>query len=312
MDTNYKIIGGDQKEYGPVTGQQLRQWVAEGRANGQTLVQAEGQEEWKPLSAWPEFADLFAGAPAPLAPLGAGPVPGAPPPSPETVLNRDYDLDIGSCVSRSWRLVTQHFWPVVGSYFLVLILQLVIGQIMNLFDKHAVLELSAAWRQEHRIPAQAAVTVGVFSLIPMLIGFLFNAGLFNYYLKLIRGQPTDIGDVFSGFSAVAGQILLAGFFSALLSLIGLLFCVLPGIYLSVGWAFVLPLVIDRRMNFWEAMELSRRVVTKHWFLVFALLVVLGLMAIAGALACCLPLLFSVPLCWVALMYAYEDIFSRPV
>ena len=27
----YKIIGGDQKEYGPVTAEQLRLWVTEGR-----------------------------------------------------------------------------------------------------------------------------------------------------------------------------------------------------------------------------------------------------------------------------------------
>ena len=29
----YTIIGGDQKEYGPVTGDDLRQWMAEGRLN---------------------------------------------------------------------------------------------------------------------------------------------------------------------------------------------------------------------------------------------------------------------------------------
>ena len=29
---NYIIIGGDGKEYGPVSGEQLRQWIADGRA----------------------------------------------------------------------------------------------------------------------------------------------------------------------------------------------------------------------------------------------------------------------------------------
>jgi hypothetical protein len=51
----YKIIGADQKEYGPVTADEVRKWVAEGRANGQTLVQAEGGS-WRPLSSYPEFA----------------------------------------------------------------------------------------------------------------------------------------------------------------------------------------------------------------------------------------------------------------
>ena len=55
----YRIIGGDQKEYGPVTAEQLRQWITEGRLSGQSLVQAEGDGEWKPLSTFPEFADAL-------------------------------------------------------------------------------------------------------------------------------------------------------------------------------------------------------------------------------------------------------------
>ena len=52
----YKIIGGDQREYGPITAEQLRQWIAEGRANGQTKVQLEGSSEWQPLGSIPELA----------------------------------------------------------------------------------------------------------------------------------------------------------------------------------------------------------------------------------------------------------------
>jgi hypothetical protein len=68
----YKIIGADQKEYGPVTSDQIHQWIAEGRANGQTLVLAEGAQEWQPLSAWPEFAAALGTRPA-------APSPGAAP-----------------------------------------------------------------------------------------------------------------------------------------------------------------------------------------------------------------------------------------
>jgi len=68
----YKIIGADQKEYGPVTADQLRQWIVQGRINAQTLVQAEGQTDWRPLSSYPEFATVatLTAAPAPgFAPL---------------------------------------------------------------------------------------------------------------------------------------------------------------------------------------------------------------------------------------------------
>lgn len=51
----YKIIGADGKEYGPIPADTLRQWIAEGRANGQTRVLAEGAAQWKPLAEFPEF-----------------------------------------------------------------------------------------------------------------------------------------------------------------------------------------------------------------------------------------------------------------
>ena len=59
----YKILGADQKEYGPVTADQLRQWITEGRANSQTMVQGPDSTEWKPLSGFAEFAGLLATVP---------------------------------------------------------------------------------------------------------------------------------------------------------------------------------------------------------------------------------------------------------
>ena len=55
----FKIIGGDLREYGPVTTETLRQWIVEGRANAQTKVRAEGAAEWTSLGTLPEFASLF-------------------------------------------------------------------------------------------------------------------------------------------------------------------------------------------------------------------------------------------------------------
>ncbi len=49
----YKIIGADGREYGPVTTEQLRQWIATGRANLQTNAQPEGGTDWRPLAEFP-------------------------------------------------------------------------------------------------------------------------------------------------------------------------------------------------------------------------------------------------------------------
>ena len=65
----YKIVGKDGLQYGPVTAEQLRGWIAEHRVNAQTLAQAEGAQEWKALGLFPEFAADLGSPPArPLAP----------------------------------------------------------------------------------------------------------------------------------------------------------------------------------------------------------------------------------------------------
>ena len=80
----YKIIGSDNKEYGPISTEVLRQWIAEGRANGQTKVLPEGATEWKTIAEVPELAALLnvttapAAAPGPIsapAPISLPPVP---------------------------------------------------------------------------------------------------------------------------------------------------------------------------------------------------------------------------------------------
>ena len=63
----YKLIGADGKEYGPVSAEQLRQWIHEGRANYETLILTENAVEWRPLGAFSEFAAALTSA-TPAAP----------------------------------------------------------------------------------------------------------------------------------------------------------------------------------------------------------------------------------------------------
>jgi prepilin-type processing-associated H-X9-DG protein len=55
----YTIIGSDQKQYSSVTAEDIRKWIAEGRLNEQSLLKAEGDAEFRPIPAFPEFAGAF-------------------------------------------------------------------------------------------------------------------------------------------------------------------------------------------------------------------------------------------------------------
>ena len=312
----YKIIGADQKEYGPISADQLRQWFAEGRVSGQTSVWSDVAAEWKPLAAFPEFADLLVAGPPLAGPSPYAAQPGLPP----DILARDYELDIGRCVGDAWSLFTSNFGLVFGGVAIFFLIQIGLGGLA-------------------RIPVVGLV----FSLADIILTGPLMGGVYYFLLKLIRRQPADVGDVFAGFRLAFGQLLLTylamvilislaalpglvimgvpiyGMVEhhavepgpALIAVVGFIVAVIPAIYLSVGWIFSLPLVIDRQMEFWPAMSASRQMVGKHWWLVFGLVVVCGLIKVAGVAACCVGLFFTLPIAFGAMMYAYESIFSAP-
>lgn len=304
----YKLIGSDQQEYGPVTADQIKQWIAEGRANGATLLQAEGATEWVPISGFPEFADALA-AKNPPSPPGlppAAPLPADPAALADHIRNQDYDLDIGLCVSRSWELLKRNFGILVGATVLFFILTIGISQLLGLLTGRAMQSLV-----QGNISAGPILVLVLVNVPQMILSMVLTAGLYNLMLKLIRGQATGIGDLFSGFTTCFVQLAAAGIVVQLLSMLGFLLCVLPGIYLSVAWILTIPLIIDRGLDFWAAMELSRKVVTHHWWLMFCLIIVVALINIAGILACCIGIFAAFPLGLGAVLYAYEDIFRGP-
>ena len=192
---NYTIIGGDQKQYGPVTGDDLRQWLAEGRLNAQTLAKGEGDAEFRPLATFPEFADVFA------APTAAGYAP-APASAPADWETHDYELDIGGCVSQGWNLFKKNF----GILFVVCLIAFAVE-----FGAMFALGLVTAPLSKVLMQTPIAVQVGFKYLFPLVTSLVIGplmAGLYLVYLKIIRGQEAGAGDVFAGFQKAFGQLFL--------------------------------------------------------------------------------------------------------
>lgn len=69
MASEYKIIGGDGREYGPVTLEEIRQWCEDGRVAAGTPVWRSDEQRWQPAGGWDELKwDLPTFTPAPTAP----------------------------------------------------------------------------------------------------------------------------------------------------------------------------------------------------------------------------------------------------
>jgi len=192
--------------------------------------------------------------------------------APESLLLSDY-------FKTGWGLFKQYHTGFVGFCLLNLVIQVAL----------------------HSIPYAGAVASAVVST-PLLMGnFIVSA-------KLLQGQTPEFRDFFQGFQYFLPLLLLslvAGLFIG----IGTILLVIPGIYLAVAYLFAPYLVVDRRLDFWPAMELSRLTVNPRWFGYFAFMLLLALLNLAGALLLGLGLLVTIPLSFCTVTAAYADLFG---
>ena len=211
----------------------------------------------------------------------------------QDILARDYTVSIRNCLRRGWALVRSNFWPIVGISALIWVL------------------LAIAQSAGAIITSNHDRTNGSGSILGLLVSGPLMGGLYFYFLQKIRGQPVTIETAFAGFSNRFLHLFLGSFVSFLLTGLGFLCLILPGIYLWVAWTFTLPLIMDKRLDFWSAMELSRKMVNRHWWKLFGFVLILALLYVAGFLVFCLGILIAAPIATASLMYAYEDIFGTP-
>jgi len=241
---NYTIIGGDGKEYGPVTETDIRQWIAEGRLNAQSSAKGEGDAEFRALGLYPELAGFFGSTPPALAPSGnlAGED------WRQQVLSRAPELRLGECLAAGGSFLAANAGFVIGAVFL-------------------------AWLANFGLALLALSVPLLGALVTLCLNAVIMGGLYVTCLRKMRGEAVSPTAVFCGFSNNFLQLLLVGVVSMLLMEFGFCCFILPGIYLAIAWILTVPLVADRNLSFWPAMELSRKVVTRVWFEMFVLILV---------------------------------------
>ncbi len=97
----------------------------------------------------------------------------------------------------------------------------------------------------------------------------------------------------------------------MLSLIGLgmLLLIIPGIYLGIAYMMALSLMMDRNMGVWESLETSRKAITKHWFKLFFIYLLLFLLIIVAMLPLFIGLIWVLPMSSVMQGILYKHIFG---
>jgi hypothetical protein len=240
------------------------------------------------------------------------------------ILEGDYRIEIGEALERAWKAFANNAGLMIASFFVLAII------FIACWGASVLLSMV--------IPG--AGLLSVLYAVPLAAGFSWLC------LRLLRGEPAEIGDVFAGFTRCYGRLVLYAVIQLLLNIIcflpliivaisfgvagaflhrgaaaptmavGLIagmsatgFVALCGtIYLNTIFAFTILLIIDKGYRVWAAMQLSRKMVGRRWWMTFLYLFVAAVIYMLGALLCLVGLIITVPLFLAMKAVLYDDNF----
>lgn len=208
----------------------------------------------------------------------------------------NYALDIGAVFSEAWQK-TQGFKLKALGAFVVLYLVLFL----------ATLGLTLILGVESQAELNPVVGL-LIQLVVALIIYPMSAGILMMGIHQVSGKPVSIGMMFSYYEQTLRLFLLYLVMTVMIG-IGLVLLILPGIYLAVAYAMALPLLIEKQMGVWDALETSRKALSKRWFTVFALFILLGILVAVSALPLGIGLIWTIPLSVTVLGVVYKTIFG---
>jgi uncharacterized membrane protein len=143
------------------------------------------------------------------------------------------------------------------------------------------------------------------SSVPLLLQGALTAGMHYVFLKKLLGQPVEFGDMFKGFHFFLAT-LLAVLLIAIFTFLGILACIIPGLVVCAMYMFTYLFIIDRKMDFWPAMQASHDIVKRDYFGYTLFFLALILLQILGVLACIVGVLVTIPVMYGAITVAYRD------
>lgn len=220
----------------------------------------------------------------------------------EKGLAGDYDASIGSIISEAWSLTKGNKGTIWLGLILFVVAYLAIAYVAGVITGYDPFDLEAAASAGYSASSllhQLIVTVAIAPL---------SAGLMMIGVKAARQEQVSPTEVFAHFDKMLPLVLGTVLVNILVGL-GFLLLILPGVYLAVSYMLAIPVIADKGVGAWKAMEISRKGLTKHWFSIFGLLIVLLLIYIVAALPLLIGLIWAIPLALITIGVLYRRAFG---
>ncbi|MGI9084563.1 MAG: hypothetical protein ACR2FE_04645 [Aeromicrobium sp.] len=242
-------------------------------------------------------------------PPGGGqppPAPPPPPPPPNAPGGYDQPFSAPDAIGWGWRKFKEN----VGA-ILVAVLILFVASIAISFIGSLVTGGGASAGMSFGTGAEISIASILVNIVTTLVSIVIGAIIARAALDVVDGGSFDIGSALSRLNLV--NVIVASLIVSVLTVIGLVLLVIPGIAVIFLTYFTTYFIVDDDAGSpVEAVKSSVRLVTSNVgdSLLLALLNILVILA--GVIALCVGLLVAYPVTVLATAYAYRRFRGQPV
>ena len=214
----------------------------------------------------------------------------------------DYEFSIGATLSEAWNKTS----GAKGTMILAGILYIVAIMVVSFILQFVMLKLIPLDNN----PSQAMIFGSIFvqQIVLNLVVLPIVMGMFILGLRRSVDAPISAFSVFDYFGKTF-SLLLTMVLMYIMVVIGLLLLVVPGIYLMVAYFMAMPLVVEKGLSPWQALEASRKAVSKRWFGFLGFYIVMMLIMLVSMIPLGIGLIWTMPMFLIAWGILYRNMFG---
>ncbi len=196
------------------------------------------------------------------------------------------DLGLGSLLSRSWRTFKERFGLCLGAIAVYLLIQL----LMSIGPKDSWID-------------------STLRILSFFISGPLSAGLYMFYLRVVRGEQADVTMIFEGFG-IFRKAFCVSFLMILLISIGTALLVIPGIILYVGLFPGMYLILDADYSITDTLRKAWDMTRGSRWQIFFVCLFLVFVNLIGLAALGVGVVFTGAYSMLVSAYMYEELFRN--
>ncbi len=226
-------------------------------------------------------------------------------------LANGYEVKIGDYISRGWEIFKSNMGGYIGYFVLYGIIAVICNFIPLVNILSSIIITPCLMFGFHLVSNQISEKkvipeFGTFFNGFQHVGKLALIALITLAVVIVCFLPAGISAGISAFSNMKDSTaMLTSLLSSSIPLLSI--GVLVMLYFIVSWSFAGLIAVFHNKEAWAAMETSRKLISKNWFMMFLLIIVIGLISLSGVILLGFGLLFTIPLGVCCTYAAYEDI-----